>query len=565
VRRSTIIQKIIPVLEKNNSNYSSKPKDKFKMKVISYCRISSDEQSNHSIPYQEETIKKYCDFKGYTILKTYLEDFSAKNFERPRWKDLMTFLQNQKTEIGTDKSQWVEKIIFLRYDRFSRNFEKSLGVIGQLGRIGVEIEMVESNIEMTSPESLLTRNIMLTLPEIENIKIGLRSREGSWKCRMSGGWTGTSLRGYNNVRVNNISTMDFNDDSPKIRESFEKVASGRYSINEVTKWLNLNGIKISKNQMCNIFRNVSYTGKIVVPPFKDEPEKIVIGLHPPLISDELFSAVQQVLSGKKRNMKFHTDKSDLYPLKGFLKCPIHGRSLSAYGSKGRKHLYHYYICTYPGSKCPRYPTDWIHGFIISILEKIKSSVILIKEKRKVFETLITQESSLRIKSISNTEQHLLTLRNQLTHLRDEFLKRNINGDTYQELRTEVESSIYHTELNLRDMVDEQNPLKKFLFEDVPTLEHIVEFYQKSTGVMKRRILGCIFSEKIYFNEEKDATIIYTKPIEFILHIYNELQNRGNKKRGQLDLFSLIAPLIDDTSSYQPLVEYVILYRTSVQH
>jgi hypothetical protein len=339
------------------------------------------------------------------------------------------------------------------------------------------------------------------------------------------------------------------------------IASGQYSINEVTKWLNLNGMKISKNQMCNILRNVSYTGKIVVPPFKDEPEKIVIGLHPPLISDELFSAVQQVLTGKKRNMKFHSDKSDLYPLKGFLKCPVHGRSLSAYGSKGRKHLYHYYICTYPGSKCPRYPIDWIHDFIISILEKIKLSVNVIKEKRKIFETLLTQESSTRTNTIKKTEDELIKLRHQLTYLRDEFLKRSINGDTYQELRTEVESKIYHTELNLRDMVDEQNPLKKFLFEDVPTLEHIVDFYKKGSGVMKRRILSCIFSEKIYFNEEKDATIIYTKPIEVILQIFNELQNSGNKKRGQLDLFSQLAPLVYETSNYQPLVDYVILFRT----
>ena len=529
------------------------------------CRISSDEQSNHSIPYQEETIRKYCEFKGYNIVKTYFEDYSAKNFERPEWKKMMLFILNQKNEIGSDKSLWVQKIIFLRYDRFSRNFEKSLSVIGQLGRLGVEIEMVESNIEMNSPESLLTRNIMLTLPEIENIKIGLRSREGSWKCRMSGGWTGTSLRGYDNVRVNNISTMDFNDDAPRIRESFEKVASGRYSINDVSRWLNGIGIRISKSQMSNVLRNVSYTGKIVVPPFKNEPEKVVVGLHPPLISDELFSAVQQVLTGKKRNMKFHTDKSDLYPLKGFLKCPVHGRSLSAYGSKGGSgNIYHYYVCTYPGSRCTRYPIDWTHDFIITILEKIKLSVQVIKDKRKIFDTLMTQESSLRIKSISNKEQELIKLRHQLTHLRDEFLKRNLNGDTYQELRTEVESNIYHTELNLRDMVDEQNPLKKFLFEDVPTLEHIVEFYKNGSGVMKRRILSCIFSEKIYFNEEKDATIIYTKPIEVILQIFNELQNRGHKKRGQLDLFSQLAPLINDTSSYQPLIEYVILYRTSVQ-
>ena len=506
------------------------------------CRISSDEQSNHSIPYQEETIRKYCEFKGYNIVKTYFEDYSAKNFERPEWKKMMLFILNQKNEIGIDRSLWVQKIIFLRYDRFSRNFEKSLSVIGQLGRLGVEIEMVESNIEMNSPESLLTRNIMLTLPEIENIKIGLRSREGSWKCRMSGGWTGKSLKGYNNVRVNNISTMDFNDDSPKIRESFEKVASGRYSINDVSRWLNGIGIRISKSHLCNILRNVSYTGKIIVPPFKNEPEKIVVGLHPPLISDELFSAVQQVLTGKKRNMKFHTDKSDLYPLKGFLKCPLHGRSLSAYGSKGGSgNIYHYYVCTYPGSRCNRYTIDWTHDFIISILVKIKLSVQLIKEKRKVFETLITQESSIRTSTIKKTEDELIKLRLQLTHLRDEFLKRNINGETYQELRTEIESNIYHTELNLRDIVDEQNPLKKFLFNDVPTLEHIVEFYKKSSGVLKRRILSCIFSEKIYFNKEKDATIVYTKPIEVILQIFNELQSHKNKKQANYDLFSQLAP------------------------
>ena len=137
--------------------------------------------------------------------------------------------------------------------------------------------------------------------------------------------------------------------------------------------------------------------------------------------------------------------------------------------------------------------------------------------------------------------YLTQLRLQLIHLRDEFLNRNINGDTYQELRTEVESNIYHKELNLRDMVDEQNPLKKFLFEDVTTLEHIVDFYKKSTGVMKRRIISCIFSERIYFNEEKDATIIYTKPIEVILQIFNELQSHKNKKQVNYDLFSSIAP------------------------
>ncbi len=114
------------------------------------------------------------------------------------------------------------------------------------------------------------------------------------------------------------------------------------------------------------------------------------------------------------------------------------------------------------------------------------------------------------------------------------------------------------------MVDEQNPLKKFLFEDIPTLEHIVEFYQKSTGVMKRRILGCIFSEKIYFNEEKDATIVYTKPIEVILQIYNELQNRGNKKEVNYDLFSQLAPLIGEMLQPFSLVELAKIRKEKIK-
>ena len=127
----------------------------------------------------------------------------------------------------------------------------------------------------------------------------------------------------------------------------------------------------------------------------------------------------------------------------------------------------------------------------------------------------------------------------------------------------MESNIYHTELNLRDIVDEQNPLKKFLFEDVPTLEHIVEFYQKSTGVMKRRILGCIFSDKIYFDEKKDATISYTKPIEVILQIYNELQIHKIKKQVKFDLFSQIAPLFLKRCNYNAMIEYITIRKINV--
>jgi uncharacterized protein with PIN domain len=59
------------------------------------------------------------------------------------------------------------------------------------------------------------------------------------------------------------------------------------------------------------------------------------------------------------------------------------------------------------------------------------------------------------------------------------------------------------------------------------------------------ILRCIFSEKIYFDEKKDATIIYTKPIETILLISNSLNLYKQKKTGQFrPVFCCCSPKIN---------------------
>ena len=83
-------------------------------------------------------------------------------------------------------------------------------------------------------------------------------------------------------------------------------------------------------------------------------------------------------------------------------------------------------------------------------------------------------------------------------------------------------------------------------------------YQKVDGKTKKQILSCIFSEKIYFNEEKDATIIYTKPIEVIFQIFNELQSHKIKKVGTMTDFSSLAPLTDERCNYNAMIEYVTI-------
>lgn len=55
-----------------------------------------------------------------------------------------------------------------------------------------------------------------------------------------------------------------------------------------------------------MLQNRVYTEKILVPAFKDEPEEFRTGLHEGLVDEEIFTAVQNVLSGKKKPYKGHT-------------------------------------------------------------------------------------------------------------------------------------------------------------------------------------------------------------------------------------------------------------------
>jgi hypothetical protein len=72
------------------------------------------------------------------------------------------------------------------------------------------------------------------------------------------------------------------------------------------------------------------TGKIRIPKFKTIPEERINGNHPPLISEELFYKANDVLKGRRRNTDFKSDTTDIYPLIGIFKCPVHVTSLTAY-------------------------------------------------------------------------------------------------------------------------------------------------------------------------------------------------------------------------------------------
>ena len=501
--------------------------------IISYSRVSTDEQAQqgYSLDYQEQTIAKYCELKGYKISASFKEDYSAKDFNRPEWLKLLQIIRSKSKNPNTK----ISSIVFLRPDRFSRNLLLSLIEKEKLGVLGCTVEYVEGNVDTSSPESLIIEAINYALPQVENEKLSLRTKEGSYRCRTFGGWTGSPLRGYKCVRLDKYPTMEFDEKAPIIKESFEKMASGLYSADEIRRWVNSKGINITKNQFPNIIRNIAYTGKIHLHPFKDNPERIIDGLHPALVSDELFHAANEVLEGRKRNMNFKTDDADLYPLKGFLKCPKHGRTLSAYKSKGRSNYYHYYVCT--KNRCQRFPLEWSHKQIEKILSRIQVSSKILNVYKAVLEDKFEKLDAGRKSNIKHLEKEIHRLNNRKNFLQEEYMDGKITSVEYQELKANNESQLFRTKSELDNLENQSVPFKSYLLNDITLLEDIVGFYRNADGKTKKKLLSKVFGSKVVFDKNDKPKYTFTPPIKSLLKLSEEVSKYGTLSSSSIKTFA----------------------------
>jgi hypothetical protein len=320
------------------------------------------------------------------------------------------------------------------------------------------------------------------------------------------------------------------------------MSTGSYSAEEVRRWLNEQGFNMAKQTFLNLIRNPVYTGKIFIKAWKKEPEQLAIGLHPRLISDELFQRANDVLKGRKRNMRFHDDKSDLYPLKGYLMCPVHKTSLTAYGARGGSgKIHHYYICTKCDKK-QRHRIDDVHTSIESVLSKLSVTASSIKLYRRILEKQFDREDLSRKSDIEKLKKEMEKVEVRKSNLQNRLLDDDITPQDYQEMKKGIDKDLVSYKSKLEGLTQGMTPYKNYINKEVPMLENLVSFYRKSNGNTKKKILSCIFSEKVVLEKGRVATTPFSIPVQVLINT-----SKGKvlkiKKRSKTTSCPLWLPLI----------------------
>jgi site-specific DNA recombinase len=491
-----------------------------------YIRVSTDEQAEkgYSQRNQEDVLRKYCAANAVTIRKVVYEDYSAKTFEnRPAWSRLLAEYKRKKG--------LVNQILFVKWDRFSRNAADAYSMIGQLRKLGVEPQAIEQPLDLAIPENKMMLAFYLAAPEVENDRRALNVYYGMRRARVEGRWMGSAPIGYKN-KVREDGRKYIAPAAPAsviMKWAFEELATGRYQIEQVRKMTYEKGLKCSRSNFFNMIRNPVYCGKIVVPKSKDEALSIVQGQHEPLVSEALFNDVQDVLTGRRKSHGVKVVSHDMLPLRGFLVCPDCGKILTGSASKGRKQYYYYYHCQ-AGCKC-RFKAEDANSQFIHELQRYTLNTDIAEVVKMVIAEIYESQAS----SIKDNKKHLITEINhqngRLSKARDLLLAGDLDPSDYKIIKHECEAKIDECEAKLSAVPQKQESIGILLDRAFQRICSLDALYQNATLEERRQIIGSMYPEKLIFQNNSYRTSRLNEAVRLIYAIGKDFSTNKNRTSG----------------------------------
>lgn len=258
-----------------------------------YARKSSEAEERQalSIDSQINEMLTLAQREGLNITDMYRESHSAKDCgQRPVFNQLLADIREGK----------FDGILTWHPDRLSRN-------AGDLGAI-VDLFDQKKLVEIRTHSQRFTNNpnekfllmILGSQAKLENDNKSINVKRGlKTKCEL-GLWPSVAPTGYLNSRNKDQKGIVFVDPerAPLIKELFQKVANEGWSGRKVYRWLKdirfttRTGKPLTLSNVYNVLANHFYYGSFEYP---KNSGRWFQGKHTPLISKELFDAVQKQL------------------------------------------------------------------------------------------------------------------------------------------------------------------------------------------------------------------------------------------------------------------------------
>lgn len=298
-----------------------------------YVRVSTDSQEEYSPDSQIKLIRDYAKREGYVIPDEYIfrdDGISGKSADkRPAFRLMIA--------TAKEENHPFDAIFVWKYSRFARNQEEAIMYKNLLRKKGIDVRSI-SEPSNDSPFSSLIERIIEWMDEYYLINLAHEVRRGMTEKAARGEAMGTAPFGYS-VKDK---TLIPNDSAEIIRWIFEQYASGK-GARAIATELNNMGVKtrrgnpIDNRWVTYVLSNPAYIGKIrwstdgkanySRASYNGENVLITDGKHEPIISLDLWEAVQQKLSQRPTD-RYKRKAAKEFMLKGLCRCSACGSTLT---------------------------------------------------------------------------------------------------------------------------------------------------------------------------------------------------------------------------------------------
>lgn len=313
-----------------------------------YTRKSHEEgldQEYNSLDAQRDACEAFImsqAHEGWKLVRKHYDDggFSGGTLDRPALKELLEDVRDGNVDV----------IVVYKIDRLTRSLMDFSKIMDVLDTVEASFAAVTQHFNTTTSMGRLTLNVLLSFAQFEREVTGERIRDKIAASKKKGMWTGgPPMLGYDIVDKKLVVNEK---EARAVRRIFERyleignvtdlVAELGNSNLRTKRWTSKTGkthggFRLTRGPLYKILKNPIYLGKVR---FKDATYE---GQHEPIISEDLWTQVQDQLASNRRSIKETRANDDARFLKGRIFDSTGNRMSPTYAVKNGNTRYPYYV------------------------------------------------------------------------------------------------------------------------------------------------------------------------------------------------------------------------------
>lgn len=490
------------------------------MKAALYLRKSRAEEGMETeevLARHQSELLEYAASHKIEIGETYPEVVSGESlYARPQMLRLL-----QDVEDGQ-----YDAVLCMDLDRLSRGRMRDQGLIlDTLKYTGTLIITPDKVYNLDDDIDEEYAELKTFMARREYKIINKRLQRGLQHTIKEGCYVANAPYGYRKTVIDRKPTLEIYEPEAKfVRLMFELYTQG-YGCVAIAKHINELGAKphrsdqFTRNSVLKILMNPTYVGKIVWDQkthirkgtrgnekhvvIYNPPEKwtIVDGLHPPLVSRELFDKVQEIHKG--RYVPASNDGTVKNPLVGLIKCGNCGDNMQKLGQKPAPYI----VCQRAGC-CASAQLHLVEQRVLDYLQDVLDEIRLSGQVQEV-----ADNRAVLLSSLEAARKDLAAAQRQKARLHELLELGEYDIPTYRERMEAVRAKIAHLEQVETDAAQRlQDASQADPMALAKKIEALLEAYPSADAPGRNALLRSVITVIWYYKDKK------TKPADFHLDI-----------------------------------------------